>query len=273
MKLIALAAILSWVWTRQRSDMRSTIVVVLAVAGGLIFLDGFRLAVLEESRMRNGRVVSGIVEDLPTSAGSIWDASRVQSNDLHSYEGVCRFLRTLTRDEWIASYRYPCAGGTTTCRQSEYVTKHLWSQLQVGQPINVRQSVDETRTARLDSNPQRGLAVVKMALGWVPLAVAGLLSGYLTLFRRQKYIEADAVVTSVECVRYGDDVRWKVRFAYFDTKGNAQDSVDEVNNPSWKPGDACRAVYRPQTPDLATLRPRSDVRAPLASQPTASSVT
>jgi len=65
------------------------------------------------------------------------------------------------------------------------------------------------------------------------------------------------VVTSVERVQYGDEMRWKVRFSYFDAKGMAQDSVDEVNDPSWKSGDDCRAVYRPKTPDLATLRPRS----------------
>jgi hypothetical protein len=49
-----------------------------------------------------------------------------------------------------------------------------------------------------------------------------------------------------------------VHFAYFDDKGDAQDSVDEVNDPSWKSGDDCRAVYSPRTPDLATLRPRVD---------------
>ena len=94
----------------------------------------------------------------------------------------------------------------------------------------------------------------KTALACLMLAIAGLVSGRLKLFQRPKYIQADATVTSVEQVRYGDESRWKVRFAYFDVKGNAQDSVDEVNDPSWKAGDDCRAIYRPQTPDLATLQ-------------------
>ena len=256
LNIAALAAFMYWLWARERTDLGSTIAVVLAVGGGLVFLDGFRLAVLEESRARYGRVLSGVVEDVASSGASIWDASRVQSNDLATYEGVCRFVQTLSRDEWMVSYRYPCAGGTETCREREYVTQRLWSRLHVGQAINVRQSVDETRTARLDENPQRGLALVKVAGACVLLGVAGLLSGHLKLFKRQKYIEADGVVTAVERVQYGDEIRWKVRFAYFDAKGIAQDSVDEVNDPSWKSGDDCRAVYRPQTPDLAALRPR-----------------
>jgi hypothetical protein len=257
LQIVGFAAITAWVFTRRpRSSYGSMIAVGLAVGGGLVFFDGFRLGVLEESRTRYGRVVSGVVEDLRSSGGTIWDASRAQSNDLDTYEGVCRFLLTFSRDEWIVSYRYPCAGGTGICRGREYVAKDLWSRLQVGQPINVRQSVDEKRTARLDENPQRGMALVKVALSCVLLAVTGLLSGRLTLFRRVKYIEADGVVTSVERVQYGDEMRWKVRFAYFDATGNAQDSIDEVNDPSWKAGDDCRAVYRPQAPDLATLRPR-----------------
>jgi hypothetical protein len=242
LNIAALAALIFWLWTRERSDLRSTIAAVLAVAGALVFFDGFRLAVLEESRARYGRVGSGVVEDLQSSVGD---------------EEIFRLVQTLSGDAWVVSYRYPCAGGTEICREREYVTKDLWSRLHIGQSINVRQSVDETRTARLDDNPQRGLALVKVAVACVLLAIAGLLSGQLTLFRRQKYIEADAVVTSVERVQYGDETRWKVRFAYFDLADNAQDSVDEVNDPSWKSGAAGRAVYRPKTPDLATLRPRT----------------
>jgi hypothetical protein len=85
-----------------------------------------------------------------------------------------------------------------------------------------------------------------------------MMSGRLKLFRRRKYIQADAVVTSVERVQYGDESRWKVHFAYFDVQGNAQDSVDEVNDPTWKAGDDCYAVYSPQTPDAATLYGRGE---------------
>jgi len=252
-----LAALASWVWSTQRSDYRTLIAVILGVGGGVVFFDGFSLGVLEESRTRYGRVAPGVVENLRTSAGTIWDASRTKSKEVDTYEAVCRFLLTFSQDTWIVDYRYSCTGGSGTCRGHEHVRQELWSRLQIGQSINVRQSIEEKRSARLDENPQRDLAMVKTALACVLLALAGLVSGRLTFFPRQKYIEVDGVVTSVERVQYGDEMRWKVRFSYFDAKGMAQDSVDEVNDPSWKSGDDCRAVYRPKIPDLATLRPRS----------------
>jgi hypothetical protein len=45
--------------------------------------------------------------------------------------------------------------------------------------------------------------------------------------------------------------------AYFDRSGQAQESADEVMQGSWKTGDSCVAVYRPDQPDLATLQPAS----------------
>ena len=261
LQIIGFAAITTWIFTRrQRSSYSSMLAFALGVGGALVFVDGFRLGVLEESRMRYGRVVAGVVEDLRRSDGTAWGGSRLQSSDLSTYEGVCRSLLTLSLDEWVVDYRYSCASGTGLCRKREYVPHDLWSRLQIGQSINVRQSIDEKRSARLDENPQRGLALIKVALSCVLLVLAGFFSGQFALFRGPKYIEADGVVTSVERIQYGDEARWKVRFAYFDAQGNAQDSVDEVNDPSWKTGDDCRAVYSPRTPDLATLRPRSEER-------------
>jgi uncharacterized protein DUF3592 len=257
LQIIGFAAITTWLFTRpQRSSYSSMLAFVLGVAGALVFVDGFRLGVLEESRTRYGRVVAGVVDDLRSSDGTAWRGSRLQASELSAYEGICRSLLTLSLDEWVVDYRYVCNGATGLCRNREYVTHDLWSRLQIGQSINVRQSSDEKRTARLDENPQRGLALVKVALSCALLVLAGFFSGQFTLFRRQKYIEVDGVVTSVERVQYGDEARWKIRFAYFDAQGNAQDSIDEVNDPSWKSGDDCRAVYSPRTPDLATLRPR-----------------
>ena len=261
LQIVGLAAITAWVFTRpHRSSYRSMLALVLGVGGALVFLDGFRLGVLEESRTRYGRVVPGVVEDLRTSDRTRWEASHLRSSDLSTYEGICRSLLTFSLDEWVVDYRYPCVGASGICRTREYVTRDLWSRLEIGQSIDVRQSMDEKRTARLDENPQRGLALIKVALSCILLVVAGFFSGQLSLFRGQKYIEVDGVVTSVERVQYGDEVRWKIRFAYFDAEGNAQDSVDEVNDPSWKSGDDCRAVYSPRTPDLATLRPREGSR-------------
>jgi hypothetical protein len=257
LQVIGFAALVTWLFTRpQRSSHSSMATFLLGVAGALIFIDGFRIAVVEEYRTRDGHVGQGIVEDLRTSDPSIGSSSKITMSELSTYEQICRFMLTQSPDEYIVHYSYPCVGATGSCRAHEQVSPGLWKRLNIGQPIAVRQSIDEKTTARLDDNPQRGMALVKVALACVLLALSGFISGRFTLFRRQKYIEVDGVVTSVVRIQYGDESRWKVHFAYFDDKGNAQDSVDEVNDPLWKSGDDCRAVYRPRTPDLATLRPR-----------------
>jgi len=61
-------------------------------------------------------------------------------------------------------------------------------------------------------------------------------------------------VTAVEPLKYGDETRWRIRFAYFDRHGQAQESADQVAQGSWKTGDSCVAVYPPDQPDLATLQ-------------------
>ena len=42
-----------------------------------------------------------------------------------------------------------------------------------------------------------------------------------------------------------------------DRNGQAQESADQVAQASWKTGDSCIAVYRPDQPDLATLQSAS----------------
>lgn len=261
--LIAIAAFLSWIWTRKYNGAADTLALVLWVVGGLILYDGFSLGVLEESRSRSGRVVPGLVERRWTSAadseapyGTNYRRhdSSVRVSAVDRYHSLARFLATGSLDDWAIEYSYSCTVGDGICHGQDFVKPDLWNRLHVGKSVNIRQASTETTTSRLDENPQRGLALTEMALGGLVLALGGVLSGRLTLLQRPKYIQADATVTSVERVRYGDESRWKVHFAYFDLKGNAQDSVDEVNDPSWKPGDACVAIYQPQTPELATLQ-------------------
>jgi hypothetical protein len=258
-QIVGFAFVATWLFTRpQRASYSSMVAFVLGVAGALVFINGFRLAVVEEYRVRYGHVVTGVVEELRTSDLSKPSTSPLTYSEITTYEQICRFLLTRSLEEYIVQYSYPCAGATGSCHVREQITRDLWTRLNIGQPVRARQSIDETTTARLDQNPQRGLALVKVALACVLLALSGFLSGRFTLFRRPKYMEVDGVVTSVQAIKYGDETRWKVHFAYFDDKGDAQDSVDEVNDPSWKSGDDCRAVYSPRTPDLATLRPRVD---------------
>lgn len=68
-----------------------------------------------------------------------------------------------------------------------------------------------------------------------------------------------ATAIAVEPVKYRDATRWRIPFRYFDVSGIAQESADEVARDSWKPGDACLAVYRRDTPDLATLHSAAPV--------------
>ena len=131
----------------------------------------------------------------------------------------------------------------------------LWSRLEVGKAVNVRQADGESVTARLDENPQWGVAIAEMGFASLFLGIAALISGRWKPRARTKYMTAPAVVMAVEPVKYRDTTRWKVRFAYFDGNGDAQESADEVTQPTWKAGDDCIAVYRPDEPDLATLQP------------------
>lgn len=241
---------------------------LFAGAGAFAFFDGFSLAVIEESRARYGQVVSGVVEERLSTTGELGTRTiggrnrfgrgpTVRTTGFDAYQTLSRALLSGSFDGWVIDYRYPCSVAGGRCREREFVSHDLWLRLEAGHTVNVRQSKDETRTARLDENPQRGLALVKTAMACVLLTLALWTSGRFKIFRGRKYIQADAIVTSVEPVKYGDEVRWKIRFAYFDVKGHAQDSVDEVNDPTWKSGDECYAVYRPQAPDVATLHGRA----------------
>jgi hypothetical protein len=260
-QLVGFAVLLSWLWTRQYRSYSATAALVVGILGAIMLYDGVTLGVLEESRSRYGKVMPGLVErrwtsaeDAPYGTNYRRHDSSVRTSAGDEYQSFTRFLLTGSLDDWAIEYSYSCTVGIGICQGRDFVRRDLWSRLHVGDSVNVRQSKDETTTSRLDENPQRGLALVKVVLAGLVLGIAAALSGRLKLFQRSKYIQADATVTSVEQVRYGEESRWKVRFAYFDLAGNAQDSADEVNDPTWKAGDACFAIYRPQTPDLATLQ-------------------
>jgi hypothetical protein len=158
----------------------------------------------------------------------------------------------------VIDYRYSCATGSGTCFGRDFVSHSLWSRLHAGSPINVRRSPGDTATARLDENPLWRLALTRAAVGGVFLIGAALLSGRMRLRPLAKYVKAPAVVTAVDEVQYGDETRWRVTFSYFDADSQAQESVDEANDPSWRVGEACIAVYRPQAPDVATLQALPD---------------
>lgn len=201
---------------------------LLVAAGAIALVDGFSLAVKEEARLRDARIVTGVVTRR-SSAEGLWTT-------------------------WMIDYRFPCRTRSGTCAARDLVSRDLWGRLRQGERVRVRQADGEVTTARLDENPQNGTAMGKTAFACVLFALACLSSGRLRRWSRT-YATAAAVVTAVKPVTYGADLRWRVHFAYFDEQGCAQESVDEVNDPSWKVNDECVAVYRTQSPDLATLQP------------------
>ena len=263
--LLAFLATRAYFLSTWGPPMHKVFALIALTIGALGFCEGFLLAVREESRSRYGQVVPGFVVEKMVSDGGDRTGGRSWTRDgrvlrtgpgidLLIYRRIARLMATGSARTLIVAYRYPCRTNLGTCLGRDYVGPALWATLRIGGTVSVRRVEGETGTARLDENPQWTVALGDMGIGVVLLTAAALLSGRLTP-RRRRYLSASAVVTRVEQVTYGDAIRWKVRFAYFDSNGNAQDSADEVNQATWKAGDDCVAVYRPETPDLATLQP------------------
>ena len=248
---------------------RSLPALLCALVGFLTFYQGFDLARREADRVRYGRGTQGIVieklgsgevEQLQAlerqrSAGQSF-GRRPRRLSLPVGEGyalqqqLVRWIATGSPRAWMIAYRYDC--NAPPCSGRDVVTEAMWSELQIGQAVNVREIVGEPHTAGLEDNSKWALAVTEMGLGAVWLLGARLLSGPL---RRREWITAPAVVLRVEPVTYPDGTRWRIHFAYFDRRSQAQESADEVSANTWKAGDDCLAVFQPQAPDLATLRP------------------
>jgi hypothetical protein len=248
--------------------LRGAATYLLAIAGLLALFDGGPLAVLEEARVRYGRVVPGVVIEKLSSTGTdgsgeIGRRSRrynrarriVTITGFRLHEILARWVVTGSPAAWVISYRFPCAA-PRGCYERDFVTKEQWDGLREGQSVNVRHADGETLAGRLDEYPQWPIAIAVLAIGSMLLPLAKLLWSGFALFAGQTWITSPAVVVAVETVRYSDDaIRWRVRFAYFDPQGVAQESADEVAVASWKVGDPCVAVFQPDQPELATLQP------------------
>jgi hypothetical protein len=266
---VSLLVFVAWAYwmthaRRPSSKAGGGLALFIGFIGTVAAFDGVSLGLAEYARAHDGRVMPGvIVKKLSSTAprssdrirGPRWRRRlffRPAGFDLHDYLG--RMIRTGSPDLWVVDYRYNCER-PYGCTGRDIVPEELWHQLYAGQTVNVRGSNSETETTRLDGNPQWDVAVVDTAIGGSLLLFAGFSSGRLSLRRRPRYLTAPAVVTAIEPVKYGDVTRWRVRFAYFDPKGVAQESADEVLTQAWKPGDDCIAVFPPEQPALANFRP------------------
>jgi hypothetical protein len=230
--------------------------------GAMAAYDGLTVAVREHARASDGRVVAGIVlektspadDDPPrTRAGRrsrLYRNLTTEGTRIHDVLG--RLILTGSSTAWIVEYRYPC-GGPYGCRGKDFVPETLWRRLHVGESADVRLSQNGTEP-RLAENPSWATVTVNFGIAGALLLMAGLVSGRVTATRR-RYVTAPAVVTAVEPVEYLGAKRWRIRFAYLDKDGAAQESADEIATGAWKPGDDCLAVFSPDRPDLATFRP------------------
>jgi hypothetical protein len=269
-RLVAMVVIAYQLSSRGRLTGRGIVAFGLAAGGVMAFLDGFTLVVTEENRARYGRVSSGVVVEKFSSSGA--QGTRriglrggrdqehtrpvVTSRGFALYDSLARLIVTGSAEAWAVDYRFRCAAGPA-CLDRDFVTKEEWLPLRAGSTVNVRQADGETMTSRIDGHPRWATAFANLGIGSLLLSAAGLVSGRLVLFRRRRWLTAPAVVTAVERLTYGDEIRWRIRFAYFDRSGHAQESADQVARGSWKTGDSCVAVYHPDQPDLATLRSAS----------------
>lgn len=253
----------------RKTSLGEGVGLVLAVAAAFPLLSGGLLLYREYGRSEEGRVSAGVVTGKLSSTGE--NGSRtigggqfsrargrrrlptvMTSNGFGFDDVLARVMRSGSPDAWFVEYRYPC-DTFTGCWQREAVSHDMWSDLEVGQMVNVRTAKDQNDRGRLDANPQWGTALAKVAIGGTLGLLAGLVSGRLAP-RRRRLVTVPAVVTSVEPMTAGRKVHWRVKYAYLTPDGAAFENADEVYVSGLRPGDNCLAVYPPDQPDAGTLR-------------------
>ena len=233
---------------------------LLGAAGALAAYDGATLAQREYASTHDGRVTPGVVvaQIDPTKAvnrrGHLWrevKTATVPGSRLHDVLG--RLILTGSPHAWSIEYRYECER-PRGCYGRDIVPEALWRGLYPGHTVNVRRPNGEIDSSRLDDNPQWARAMADLTIAAGLFLAAGAVSGQLKR-RKPRYLAAPAVVTAIEPLRTGDEPTWRIRFAYLDSKGATHEAANEVCVAAWEPGDEGLAVFPPDQPDLATLRP------------------
>ena len=162
---------------------------------------------------------------------------------------LARLLRTGTLNGWRVQYRYGCSTGF--CEQTDFVSREVWTDVRVGQSVNMRSATDIRDAGRLDQDRQWPTGLIKVGIGGALAIFASYLTGRLK--GRQKFVTVPAVVTSVEPVTT-DGGGWRIGFAYFSACGMACESASVVYVPGIKTGDNCMATYPAGQPVLGSLR-------------------
>jgi hypothetical protein len=261
--LLCLALVVAWgYWMCHGRPARGSTVaaVILSAFGGISVYDGVRLGLDEHILASEGVVVPGVVigkegpDDRPRSRTRRRSrrVTRLMTEGFRLHDNIGRvILSGSTYHAWVVDYRYAC-GEPFGCRGRAFMTEGASRRLGINQDVDVRYAHSRRTPSRLEDHPRHAIVLIDVVFGTLLLVAALFVSGRFRV--RRKYLTAPAVVTAVEPVVYGDVTRWRIRFAYFDGEGAAQESADEVAAGAWKPGDDCVAVFRPGRPDLATLR-------------------
>jgi hypothetical protein len=226
--------------------------------------DGILLGAREYARAHDGHVTTGVVVSKTSatglrrkegSPGQRWWHRRLafRAEGFGPHDMLGRLVLTGSLRAWMIDYRYECQR-PRGCFGRDFVPEARWRELYPGQTVNVCRGNTETESSRLEDNPQWQQAVVNIATAGALLLLAGLTSGHLK-WRRPRYLTVPAVVTAIEQLRSGDEPAWRLKFAYFDAKGEAHEGADEVVVATWKAGDEGLAVFPPDQPELATFRP------------------
>jgi hypothetical protein len=237
---------------------------LLGAAATLAAYDGTTRARREYASTHDGRLTPGVVvaQIDPTKANTprvlgrrrLWRDLKtltIQGSRLHDVLG--RLILTGSPRAWSIEYRYECER-PRGCHGRDVVPEALWRRLYPGHMINVRWPNGEIDSSRLDDNPQWRRAMADLTIAAALLLAACAVSGQLKR-RQPRYLVAPAVVTAVEPLRTGDEPTWRIRFAYFDSKGAAHEAANEFIVAAWKPGDEGLAVFPLDQPDLAAFRP------------------
>ena len=267
--LVVLFAGLFALMTGNQREKRS-IGLVFAFFAALPLWDGTVTLARERGRWQHGRVAPAVLvgkvaadaDEKPQerSYRNRYARRRLLVDFLLTSDGyrfddyLSRMLLTGSLNGWRVHYRYACGSGGF-CEQTDFVTREVWADVRVGQPVNVRFATTISDRGRLDQHRQWPTGLIKVGIGGVLALFAGYLTGRFK--RRQEFVTVPAVVTSVEPVTTGGG--WRIGFAYFSRSGVSCESVDVVYVPGIKPGDNCTATYPHGQPLLGSLRSGSDL--------------